>query len=579
MTSQVFDDINGSFDARLRENRLQSRTAKVMEHEVTLTSAVSVLDVKFNFQVLDRLHKPSFIAIERKTSNSITYLVYEVIGVNPVHFQMPGLNTSVPNVIRNEYLQTIDTSWGQSDETWIDVFAVPTGYRMDVDKNEVGFEKEALVPLVGAKAHLLSTETVKKFLCIENGTDIGRLAGLEIPLTIDIENLVRYHAGIFGFTGSGKSNLASYLVRLALEAVKDLTVVIFDVAGEYSIYLLDLLLKSGCVYSNEEFTSVDGFISSQAIPETLEERLSGKLERMVERLLSSNAVVKVEDTAEQGMDVGYILDLLKQRSDPSKSGGLTAKIYFDKLNKYFIDNSVSSDTLLSNLKQEHFGYLKEQLEKMKESLNEKTTLRSEIETLIIHIAEINKESKEALNFSTLASKILENNSKRLNIVYIPEPSTARRAVSEFINKLLYLKKRKGIKKKVLVLLDEAQEFIPDTKEKGDFSYHSNVAVEALLRQGRKYRAHCWLCTQRVARLNVSALQQLHSYFVSTMPRSYDRNVIADAFSLSFDVVDRTTQLETGEWLFVSYKATKQKNVPVFISTYNNEEILLSRLAN
>ncbi|MEM3800173.1 MAG: ATPase, partial [Thermoprotei archaeon] len=69
----------------------------------------------------------------------------------------------------------------------------------------------------------------------------------------------------------------------------------------------------------------------------------------------------------------------------------------------------------------------------------------------------------------------------------------------------------------------------------------------------------------------NALQQLHSYFVSTMPRSYDRGVVAEAFSLNYEVIERTTELDTGQWLFVSFKSTKQRNVPVFINTPNNED--------
>jgi len=52
-------------------------------------------------------------------------------------------------------------------------------------------------------------------------------------------------------------------------------------------------------------------------------------------------------------------------------------------------------------------------------------------------------------------------------------------------------------------------------------------------------------------------------------------VITDAFSLSYDLLGKTTDLETGEWLFVSYKATKQRNIRIFVRTLNNEEILTS----
>jgi hypothetical protein len=103
-------------------------------------------------------------------------------------------------------------------------------------------------------------------------------------------------------------------------------------------------------------------------------------------------------------------------------------------------------------------------------------------------------------------------------------------------------------------------------------------VEELLRQGRKYRAHCWLGSQRVAHLNVSALQQVHSYFINVLPRIYDRITIADAFAVSYDLLDKTLDLETGQWMFVSYKAARRKNVPVFIEAPDNEVTLAENLS-
>jgi len=56
-------------------------------------------------------------------------------------------------------------------------------------------------------------------------------------------------------------------------------------------------------------------------------------------------------------------------------------------------------------------------------------------------------------------------------------------------------------------------------------------------------------------------------------------MIADAFSLSYNLLDKTTDLETGEYLFVYYKATKQRNVPIFAKTPNNEKTLISNPSN
>jgi DNA helicase HerA-like ATPase len=170
----------------------------------------------------------------------------------------------------------------------------------------------------------------------------------------------------------------------------------------------------------------------------------------------------------------------------------------------------------------------------------------------------------------VALQAVSKDAPPLIIVYTPEPRDARVASSRFISRLLYLKKH-GYRRRVGVVLDEAQEFIPYDTRRDDLTLQSSLAVESLLRQGRKYRAHCVLATQRVAHLNTNALQQLHSYFVSTMPRYYDRLVVAEAFSLNYEVLERTTELDTGQWLFVSFKSTKQRNVPVFIQTPNNED--------
>jgi hypothetical protein len=66
-----------------------------------------------------------------------------------------------------------------------------------------------------------------------------------------------------------------------------------------------------------------------------------------------------------------------------------------------------------------------------------------------------------------------------------------------------------------------------------------------LRHGRKYNLHGWISTQRIAHLNTNALQQLHSYFVSTMPRPYDRQLIADTFAVDDAFMDRTLTFQNG----------------------------------
>jgi len=585
----VFDDMGGRFEARLREHKTVVRSTKTREGEISLSNSVAVLEAKFDFKVLDRLHQPSFVGIERVTSEgSQIYLIYEIVNLKPTHFQMLGMDVSLPKTVRLEFLTRINESWGESEETWLDIVAVPTGYLLEVEGGEPRFAKTTLIPLIGSRAYLLSNHTVRKFLCVDGGVPIGTLIGFDIPLTVDIESIVRYHAGIFGFTGSGKSNLASYLIRKAVEAIPDLKVVVFDVAGEYPIHLLDLLTTNGVVYSTEDFQGdVSNFINAQAIPETLEERLpESVLKERVKRLFEESRVQKivVEDSGELKVDLNFILTTLENIYKSGRAGAPSANLKLKEITQYLIEGKgYDRSTDIAELRDEDREYLIQTLEELVDSAPDRSSLKTDLTAILNYLKEPERlkssgdTESRVLTPSALANHLLRSDQPTLNILYLPDPDKARLAAAKLINTLLYVKKTRGARRKVLIVLDEAQEFIPDRALKGDYSDDSNRAVEALLRQGRKYRAHCWLSTQRVAHLNVNALQQLHSYFVSTLPRLYDRIVIADAFSLSYDILEKTTELDTGQWLFVSYKATKQKSVPAFIQSPNNEDILLTNL--
>jgi DNA helicase HerA-like ATPase len=582
----VFDDMGGEFSARLRAHRVTTRTSRTREGEVTLTSRVAIVEARFNIAVLDRLHEPSFIGLRRPTIDGETYIIYEVVDVRPMHFQMLGVDVAVPKVIRREFLETIDRSWEGSEETWIDIIAVPTDYRMDIKGDGITFKRSNLTPLVGSEAHVLSRETVREFLCVEGGAEVGVLKGFNLPLTVDIGELVRYHTGFFGFTGCGKSNLASYLIRRVLEGSAEMAVVVFDVAGEYLIHLLDL---APYTYSTEDFRGESRRImDSQAIPETLEGLLErSQLERAVEALLEAGRIRRLsmaQPPVETPLNLGLILRLIGGIANRGERESIQAHLALNKLNGFMEMGGYEEDTTFEEIARDPAAKaeLSRILTEFSTSIHSMSSTSKDIQAIL---RALNEERFMDLGGRTtirnpewLASAVSHGNLSGLVIVYIPEPDTARQALSRFIDHLLWLKKTQGTGRPVLTVIDEAQEFIPDRTRREDYTEQSNRSVEALLRQGRKYRASGWVCSQRVAHLNVNALQQLHSYFVSVLPRFYDRMVIADAFSLSYDLLDKTTELETGEWLFVSYRATKQRNVPIFLKTPNNEEILASRLS-
>ncbi len=572
--------MDGEFDARLKRNTVTTRTSRSDGRELTVSNPLAIVEAKFSYRVLDRLYSPSFIAIERDVNGEKCYIVYEVIGVSPTHYQLPGIDSSMPTLLRKEYLDTIRESWGKSQETWIDLAAIPTSYLAKLDGEALEFTRAPHAPLPGARAWLLSKDAVEKFLCVVGGETIGTMAGFDLPFTVDMGNMIRYHCGFFAFTGSGKSNLASSLVRLALKGDPGLTVVVLDIAGEYVVNLLDLLGGDARVVTTEILDTEDEFISSQAIPESLEAAVGRKAVEDSLAKVFRRGVERLSLQEGGGIDLAWIQQLLENTVDSAKAGGTAAKIALGTLTMEFYEKAgYRPSTKLTDLDEETRKALVSLLSGLSQKVHEKSGLKSEIDLILdmFETGDFGSTANQRLNPERLAEQLAKGTAARLNVLYLPDPIQARQATARLIMRLLFLKKKHGNKQRVLIVLDEAQEYIPDEHTDKEFTTQSNKAVEQLLRQGRKYRIHCWMATQRVARLNVNALQQLHSYFVSTLPRMYDRMVIADAFALPYEVLERSADLGTGEWLFVSFKASKQRNVPVFIKTENNESFVAEKL--
>jgi DNA helicase HerA-like ATPase len=62
----------------------------------------------------------------------------------------------------------------------------------------------------------------------------------DIPIHVDFDSLVRYHFGIFAFTGGGKGQHALQRSKKNSTPQKDVKVVIFDISCEYSFLFMDV---------------------------------------------------------------------------------------------------------------------------------------------------------------------------------------------------------------------------------------------------------------------------------------------------------------------------------------------------
>ncbi len=71
-----------------------------------------------------------------------------------------------------------------------------------------------------------------------------------------------------------------------------------------------------------------------------------------------------------------------------------------------------------------------------------------------------------------------------------------------------------------------------------------------------------MATQRSAMLDTQVMGNLHTYFISKLPRKYDRETVSEAFGIGPEQLSATFNFAPGDWLVLSHGATGLKGVPI-----------------
>lgn len=594
-----FDDLNGKFDARLRE--IASTTRTIADGKATITFRTARVEAAYSPDVIKKLEAGRLLAIPNVLSvgSNDIFSIYEIADVYPLHYSMLTLDKSQPGAIRTEFMSLIDQQWKKgSKSTWTEIVAAPTGYTMLLRDNDIEFVRKNVAPLAGSKISLLSKEAVQKFICYtpkdpkqQEQLTIGNLLGVteeKIAFTLNMEKLLHYHVGVFAFTGSGKSNLTSLIIRKALQTVSNIKMVVFDVSSEYGISILDVLNKypSRVIFTEpfeEDANAPEEFYKRHVVPEALQDQ-KDELVKGIAALFKDDKVRTLSIVGESEQNVkryrsyggllSTLADILGEKYGAADQKMLVPSI-ISMIKKFMKENKLEEDSLIDDKARPLITKIQEFLSQAK--LRSNAAILTLIQNLSLAMEEEVEEDDSVYNMKTLVSEVMSNDAKspKVFVINLPEADTARLFCSDMINKAFRIRKGTfSLDPRVVFVFDEAQEFIPQERKKDDYTETSSKTVERLLRHGRKYHLHGWISTQRIAHLNTNALQQLHSYFVSTMPRPYDRQLISDTFAIDDAFMDRTLTFQNGDWLMTSFKATNTQNVPVFFHALNNEEYII-----
>ena len=614
-TSRYFTDFDGRFRARL--SSVTPAFMPVATHELTGTSSryECRIKVEYHKDIMGLIEEGMLVAVRNFKSNPKQQRnsLMVISRVWPEHYGLKGLSEHSYYPMQFEIIQQSVKDWDTSDKStmMVQISALPINYDLITDgQSEPKYEKGFSYPVLAAEAQILNRDMIghmyNQRILAKMGYNakattsdaykdprIGTIQMFEsmeekIPIYVDFEAMVRYHFGIFAFTGAGKSNLLANILRRILIHEPEVKVVVFDISSEYPFLLMDLFadekLSSKIILENP-VTNAEQFYVSVVKPREYED--DERVRKVFARIFSQKKISYYLKPESKIPTYGDILEELnKMRGDNLEKPHYVNAL--DRVRQFVADYKAEHDLTDSRpITEEFITQLDEKARAAVEefSISDRSGVYSWATSrlaLLDNLKRAEKEKKTTGGLDIEGIRELVEKESRLTCISISDPLAIKELVIHLAREFLQRRKRSfKVKPYVLFVFDEAQEFVPDLSGSSGIDKDCSKVVETLLRQGRKYGLGGCLATQRIAYLNTNALQQLHTYFVGTLPRPYDRTVVSDTFTIDKQILEKTLEFAPGEWLLSSFIATGMENVPIFIKADNAEaevEKTLNKLA-
>ncbi len=541
----------------------------------------------------DLLSVPNF----SYSDGSECYSILSATSIMPFHYatagdQLAGYPVFLEKTRDEAFKDFLKQDEESSEETTkIRVTAAPTGLEL-VTNPSIHTQEESQMPIFGGEARILDVGLVGNIfnsgLENEKTITIGNLRKGDIGIDLKIDDMIRTHIGIFGYTGTGKSNLVSTLVhKLLQQSQVPVNIVIFDLMGEYTALLADVLDEVNgymCFLGKDSLPNPvqkymtdkkdldqarDAFIRNMHVPAPLRTySMTDKYQRIVKNLLSNG---KIKLLIEQYETIGQFLEEnVSKHISSQESKQMMGRIFGTYKSKPF--EKANMESLVNYLKQESSNVEKSGSQTILEGWIKAASKHSDFfEPLDEFKVDRNKD---------LVDPLLDQEKEAKPSLYIVQ-SEDEDSIRKFAYNItanpkhsVYAERRKnGLNSPLtLFIFDEADEFIPQDPS-GTYKL-STEAVETLARRGRKFGLGVAIATQRVTYLNTSIMAQPHTYFISKLPRMSDRQRVTDAFGTSQDVMQETFKFRKGDWLAISHDATGLKSVPIPIHSDNAEARIL-----
>lgn len=528
---------------------------------------------------------------------------------------------------------------------------LPLGAEL-IKSNYIGVRQECGRPILGEVCFLMNETVVERVVnrgypdpvtephklksaqIIEMGTH-ALYPSKHIGVMLDTKALIKRHFGLFGFTGSGKSNLLSTLVSSTMETETPTNIVIMDANNEYFGLLLDVLVKHDAhvlfvgdesievamqeyLRGREDFIdeAAEEFITTTIWPNDTERfwkqnpEARESLLEIVKSLLACGAFkVFIPSPNERSFDelkrqiiewmdtvkfsgkgsrernkflttqIPIWLELIVEDATAAISISMIENIQKD-LNAAIQSANTTPDSLAGN---SVLGRLLSSSFEDQETIEEVAAKLRELSGKLDEIADTIKPPESGFRHTMGLTGLTRalHDGKKSTIIVLGDENSLRDFAHGVGMSLYRLRKRTKLEKiPTVFVFDEADLFVPQTPNKDDAESinRSKEVATMLARRGRKYNLGLGIATQRVVYLDTSIMGQIGTYFVGRLPRASDRQRIVEGFGVEEAMITEGVR-GIGNWTVLSHSAVGDKGAPIPVHFTNADRRIIEFIDN
>lgn len=569
---------------------------------------------------LNAVQVGDLVGIENYSQNvgaARSYSVLTLTQVYPIHFANQGADAYPGHLF--ESMRSIKEDWETQSEkplhptTTIRATAVSTGWQFAFDPRASDLptlEEETGLPMTGGDVRPLSMTMVDAIINLgmqnQPPSPFTHKKFEEINVRLDVQALLTTHFGIFGFTGVGKSNLVSSLVEYLgrPDPTPRANVVVVDPNDEYLGLLIDLFQggREPPIYIHVGTDSLPvGVLPHIGVgapppPEPVldlmvhQMKLPARLRGTGTRIFLRQSVARALPHTRLALPAENLPSLIggTVRSEiPEKAGQPVRHAINDILDAWtaatagrtITSQTIDEAVVSLNDPQGGIRATTATLQAVMQSASGPTA-QGILDRAVSNLQRVANNlrgipQRAVIPMSDLLGALNNAAQPRLVILTGRRDSELKSFVEVLGNRLYEERRVRGVTEPTtLFVFDEADLFIPQVVKDEETERVKELCV-TLARRGRKYNLGIAIATQRAALLDTEVMGNLHTYFVSKLPRKGDRERVAEAFGIDEEQLSPTFTFRPGSWLAISHDATGLKGVPIPTKAANADDRILA----